>query len=253
LYDKLWRHVNINDKPLAEKLSVELKVGKIIDRSKAGHILLQILAKEEVLKIIILINGHFRTPKMEALHRAIIWINEHDNSTIPCLGLDSSPLDSNSWLAGFSDASKSSGGFYLIKQNAKRSVRFIPQFKLEVNLVFHNNENGELMSRAYFSIFSKISEFCKTSLVSRIEHSKSLRLSIKILVHNLVNINIITAYFTKFPLLGKRGVDFFYWKESILKVEKKEYKGLSEIKPYNKWSDINYSDSFLNLKFFHYL
>ena len=116
--------------------------------------------------------------------------------------------------------------------------------------MFHNNENGELISRAYFLIFSKISEFCKTSLVSRIEHSKSLRLSIKILVHNLVNLNIITAYFTKFPLLGKRGVDFFYWKESILKVEKKEYKGLSEIKPYNKWSNINYSDSFLNPKFF---
>jgi len=62
---------NINDKPLAEKLSTELKVGKVIDRSSAGHVLLQILAKEEVLKIINIINGHMRTPKLEALHRAI--------------------------------------------------------------------------------------------------------------------------------------------------------------------------------------
>jgi hypothetical protein len=62
---------NINELPLAEKLSTELKVGKVINRASAGHVLLQILAKQEVLKIINLINGHMRTPKIEALHRAI--------------------------------------------------------------------------------------------------------------------------------------------------------------------------------------
>jgi len=87
---------NIHDRPLAEKLSTVLKVGKVVSRSSAGHVLLQILAKEEVLKVINLINGHMRTPKIEALHRAIRWINEKDNSSIPCLGLDKSSLDSNS-------------------------------------------------------------------------------------------------------------------------------------------------------------
>lgn len=38
-----------------------------------------------------------RTPKIEALHRAINWMNEKDNTAIPFLGLDLSPLDSNSW------------------------------------------------------------------------------------------------------------------------------------------------------------
>jgi len=62
---------NIHDKPLAEKLSTVLNVGKVIDKSSAGHVLLQILAKQEVLKIINLINGRMRTPKIEQLHRAI--------------------------------------------------------------------------------------------------------------------------------------------------------------------------------------
>jgi predicted protein tyrosine phosphatase len=62
---------NLADKPLAEKLSALLRVGKVISRPNAGHVILQILAKEEVLKIIHLINGHMRTPKIEALHRAI--------------------------------------------------------------------------------------------------------------------------------------------------------------------------------------
>src|ERR1700712_2238383 len=87
---------NIHDKPLAVKLSAFLKVGKVIDKSNAGHVLLQILAKKEVLDIINLINGRMRAPKIEALHRAISWINTNDNSTIPLLGLDISSIDSNS-------------------------------------------------------------------------------------------------------------------------------------------------------------
>ena len=109
---------NINDRPLAEKLSALLKVGKVVDRSNAGHVLLQILAKQEVLKIINLINGHMRTPKIEALHRAIHWINVKDNSSIPCLGLDMSPLDSNSWLSGFTDAD---GNFSITVNDRKKN------------------------------------------------------------------------------------------------------------------------------------
>jgi hypothetical protein len=62
---------NVKDKPLANRLSTLLGVGKVIDKSNAGHVLLQILAKEEVLKVINLINGYMRTPKIDALHRAI--------------------------------------------------------------------------------------------------------------------------------------------------------------------------------------
>jgi len=87
---------NINDKPLAEKISSLLAVGKVIDKSKAGHVLLQILAKNEVLKIINLINGKMRTPKIEALHRAITYINRIDKTSISLLEIDDSNLDSNS-------------------------------------------------------------------------------------------------------------------------------------------------------------
>jgi hypothetical protein len=95
---------NKNDKPLPEKLSIVLKVGRLIDKSKQGHVLLQILAKDEVLKIIHLINGKMRTPKVEALHRAVSYINKIDKINIPLLSLYFSPLNSNVLLAGISDA-----------------------------------------------------------------------------------------------------------------------------------------------------
>lgn len=42
-----------------------------------------------------------RTPKIEALHRLIIWYNNKYNTQIPLLGLDESPIHSNNWLSGF--------------------------------------------------------------------------------------------------------------------------------------------------------
>lgn len=63
-----------------------------------------------------------RTPKIEALHRAIRWINEKYNSSIPCLGVDTSPLNSNSWLAGFTDAD---GNFYITVYNRKKNSKLV--------------------------------------------------------------------------------------------------------------------------------
>lgn len=60
-----------------------------------------------------------RTPKIEALHRAITWINKNDNSSIPCLELDKSSLDSNAWLAGFTDAD---GNFSITLYDRKKKV-----------------------------------------------------------------------------------------------------------------------------------
>src|SRR6185436_1138060 len=57
-----------------------------------------------LIKIVNLINGNFRTPKIEALHRLIDWLNKRNEyEIIPKLGLDKSSIDSNSWLAVFSD------------------------------------------------------------------------------------------------------------------------------------------------------
>lgn len=52
-----------------------------------------------------------RTPKIEALHRLIDWFNARSNNNIKLskLDLDSSPLSSSAWLAGFIE---SNGNFY---------------------------------------------------------------------------------------------------------------------------------------------
>lgn len=62
--------LNLKDKPLAEKLLSYLGKGSIVKR-KSNSIELRFSAKQTLCKIIHLINGKFRTPKIDQLHKLI--------------------------------------------------------------------------------------------------------------------------------------------------------------------------------------
>ena len=71
---------HLKDYPLAEY--IRLKTGGSI-RVRGQACILYIRNKEDVLNLINLINGHMRTPKLEALHRLINWYNNRYNTRIP--------------------------------------------------------------------------------------------------------------------------------------------------------------------------
>ncbi len=205
---------NINDRPLAEKLSSSLKVGKVISRSSAGHVLLQILAKKEVLKIINLINGHMRTPKIEALHRAIRWINENDNSSIPCLGIDTSSLNSNSWLAGLTDAD---GNFSITVYDRKKNSKLITTnvqtfFRIEVKQNYSREVTTDQGGASYFSIMTKIAEFFTVNLYTRTRTvDNRVFYAFMVISHNSRSHEIVRNYFDRFPLYSSKYLAYKDW------------------------------------------
>jgi len=91
------------DRPFAEYLQSKLG-GFIVDYNT--YVTLQIVAFDKLVFIINSINGCMRTPKIEALHRLINFLQTHYPSfqVQSPKGLDLSPLDSNSRLAGMTDA-----------------------------------------------------------------------------------------------------------------------------------------------------
>jgi hypothetical protein len=232
---------SLADKPLAERLAFITQTGKVYYKEDAGYLLWQIQKKEDVIKIINLINGYMRTPKIEALHRAINWFNQFDNCNIDCLGLDNSPIDSNGWLAGFSDGE--SGGFYSSIITGKKSSRWQLQFKLGIKQVLPNTEDGESQGSAYFTILSKICEYWKTSLISKtICRKEKIQFIFKIIVHGTASLNVVMDYFDKFPLLGKKLSDYVDWREFKFKnlelKSKKEPLHLSATQPAHRTKKI---------------
>lgn len=205
---------NENDKPLANRLSTILKVGKVIDRSNAGHVLFQILAKEEVLKVINLINGYMRTPKVEALHRAIDWINENDNSFIPLLGLDLSPINSNSWLAGFTDAA---GNFSITVYDRKKNgnvVRTNVQtfFRIEVKQNYSRNVTANQGGSGYFDILTKITEFFTVNLYIRTRYKDDkVYYAFMAIAHNSRSHEIVRKYFDTYSLYSSKYLFYKDW------------------------------------------
>ena len=109
-----------------------------------------------------------RTPKIEALHRLIDWLNAKNQTQLVKLGLDSSSLGDNSWLAGFIEADGSFHcGFDLNAKGIANRVRCymtISQKQIyNINLE-KNNSNLNFMKQ--------IQEFLDVKTVNEIKRIK---------------------------------------------------------------------------------
>ena len=107
-----------------------------------------------MINIVNIINGKFRTPKIDQLYNLIDWINEKYLVKIPKMPLDNSPLIINSRLAGFIDAD---GSFY-IRYSRKQ---IICKFSLEQRMVYPKTQES------YYTILNKIAIFFNIKLNTR--------------------------------------------------------------------------------------
>lgn len=243
----------IEDKPLAEYLCNLLEIGKVYDKTKHGkHCIWQINKIEDVYILINLINGYFRTPKYEALIRAIEWINEyildesykdhyikHINNpliknnylkkeeilskikTINRLDIDITPLEANSWLAGFTDAD---GKFAisLSLQSKKHKPRVNLAYRLEIRQNYHRDNKYDI-SLSYYSVMIKIASLFNSNLYSR-ERNEKLKnqenyktyYSFIVSINSVINLLLVNDYFNKNPLLSSKYLDFKDWSTLLL-------------------------------------
>ena len=185
------------------------------DKSKQGCIIWQIQNKEDVLGMIKLINGYMRTPKIEALHRAIKWYNDFDGISIDPLGLDLSPIDSNAWLAGFTDGD---GNFSINITNRKKkgvitTKRIQVFFRIELRQNYHRDVSTIQGGTSYCEILIKIARYLGVNLYSRSKIQKDkIFNSFKIISHNIQSHIKVMDYFDRFPLYSSKYLVYKDWK-----------------------------------------
>ena len=215
------------DLPLANYLQQITQCGQIYVKTDRGYILWQIQDIVGVFTIINIINGYMRTPKIEALNRMIIWLNEYiiqnQNSQLPSTKLilskiyplyiksiDVSSIDSNPWLSGFSDAD-ANFSINIHKRSNKNSTRVQLYYRLEIKQTYHRlNEEKERLS--FFPIISQIALFLKTNLLSRTRTQKDKQYySFVLMAHSKQSLDLIIDYFNKYPLLSSKYLDFQSW------------------------------------------
>lgn len=219
------------DKPLADKLASVTKAGTVYAKLNAGHVIWHIQKTEDVIKIINIINGFMRTPKIEALHRAINWFNTYDNLQLECLNLDNSPVNSNAWLAGFTDGD---GNFSINLVDRKKkgiitSKRVQTFFRIELRQDYHRDLPTNLGGTSYFDILSKIARYLDVNLYSRTrEIGEKIFYAYIVMSHNNLSHQKVMEYFDKFPLYSSKHLAYKDWSYLVKKNISRNSKPLSK-------------------------
>lgn len=244
------------DLPLAQFLQNLTNCGKVYIKAERGYVLWQIHDIVGVYTIISIINGYMRTPKVEALDRTINWINNYisnnQDSKLPKTkliisqinklekkDLDNSSIDSNAWLAGFSDAD-ANFSINIHQRSNRNSTRVQLFYRLEIRENYHRLDlDGKQVS--YFPIMSQISIYLGTSVLSRIriQGDKQYYSFIVMAANDFSRIKC-REYFNNFPLLSSKYLDFLSW-SYVLELQKSNSrvssyldKALEIRKDYNK-------------------
>lgn len=217
---------NKQDKLLAEKIKDVLGGGSIKDlKSKAC--VLNINDKRTILKLVELINGKLRTPKIEALHRIINWLNKNQDKLIPMLDLDKSNLGSNAWLSGFIE---SDGTFYFTFKTKDNGIatELINYMRITQRQSYHRESLGPRRRRiSYLPIMESLADFIgqKIEIINR-RHKKDNRLELGYIVRSssIESNKVIDKYGKEYPLFSSKYLNYQAWSRFFYIRKNKLYK-----------------------------
>jgi hypothetical protein len=171
-----------------------------------------------------------RTPKIEALHRLIDWLNarssapKEDSFNLTKLGLDKSSLGSNPWLAGFIEGD---GNFYCeYKLNSLGIATLVKCYMRISQKQSYKTTISDANSNFY--IMEKIREFLDVKIVSKIQRNKTnyIELAYEVRTTKKYSCELLINYFANFPLYSSKHLDFLKWREFHHIRISKQYKTL---------------------------
>lgn len=200
------------DLPLAFMLQKELGLGSISKKKGVNASVYTINGKEGIVLLVKLINGKMRTPKINALHRLIEYLNALGED-IRKLPLDKSPINSNAWLSGFIEAD----GSFQVRSTSegKYPVRVECKFEIEQRQKDKSGEGlDEIMKLMAEYLLSKVKETKKDT------KNPKYRVRTTSLLGNKVLIKYLEAY----KLFGSKYLDYLNWREVVQMFSKGEHR-----------------------------
>ena len=195
---------HLKDLPLALLIQKNLGTGSLIRNKGSNSYNLYINDKKGILKLVNLLNGKMRTPKINSLYNLIDWFNNKNNTTaLNKLPLNNNPLDSDAWLSGMIEAD---GHFSVRSTITSKYPKIECKFELSQRQKDHLGNSNELF-------IANIAKFLNVSFKKTRENTPfpQYRLRTSSLESNLKLVN----YLNEFPLFGSKHLDYNNWKEIL--------------------------------------
>jgi len=225
---------------LAKKLLDIIGSGFIRYKPKDNACVLVVSPVTGLKKIVYLINGELRTPKIHQLYKLIDWLNKNHSTSIEKLPLKEGDLANDSWLSGFID---SDGSFSVqhtkVENNAKKR-------KISCRLRIEQRMLDPITGDSYLKVLTNIAEFLNCSLLTRKQKSTGNEYYI-ITASSKLSLDIIVKYLEEYPLLSSKYLDYKDLKEIVLLIlENKHYTEEGLIKTDFVRNSINRKRTFFN-------
>lgn len=209
---------SVDERPFLEMLQSVLG-GTINKGDSAKSLNLKIDQQHQVLLVCQLVNGYMRTPKIAVLHKIIDYFNNKYVTNLVKKGLDTSPLSSNAWLAGFTDAD---GNFNLnTTRRGNGNPRVMLNYRVEIAQVYNTIDVPEsLGGNSNYRICELIKDLFDCSQVH--ERSRTMALpknkgkigtyhSYFVMTTNLNSNSLVCDYFGKYPMFSAKQLNFLGW------------------------------------------
>lgn len=231
---------SLKNEPLAKRLLDLIGSGFIRYKIKNNACVLIVSPVVGLKKIVSLINGELRTPKIHQLHKLIDWLNKNHNTNIEKFPLKEGSLSDDSWLSGFID---SDGSFSVqhtkVENNAKKR-------KISCRLRIEQRMLDPITKNSYISVLTNITEFLNCNLLTRIQKSTGNKYYI-LTASSKVSLDIIIKYLEVYPLFSSKYLDYLDWKKiALLILDNKHYTDEGLIKTDYVRNSINRKRTYFN-------
>lgn len=214
----------LKDQPLA--LYIASVFGGSVHKAGGQWVEYRLQSQAGVHALADYINGYMRTPKIDALHIMINWFNANTKlPTITPLGLDSSPVLSNSWLSGMLDAD---GSFQIVMGSSLKTGFAIGvdlYMILTQRLMYHVPTAS--FGASYKPVILSIVEALGGNLVeSTRERAHGTENVVGVKAKSVVARTALISYLDEYPLMSSKRLDSLDWVKAHSLVLGKGYNSL---------------------------
>lgn len=208
---------SMKNEPLAKKLLEIIESGFIRYKSNDNACVLIISPVVGLKKIVSLINGELRTPKIHQLYKLIDWLNKNHNTNLKKLPLKSGFLDKDSWLSGFIDSDGSFSVQHTKLENKAKKRKISCRLRIEQRML------DPITNESYLNVLTDVANLLNCKVLTRKQKSTNNEYY-TLAASNKQSINNIINYLNKYPLFSSKHLDYLDWKKvALLIINNKHY------------------------------
>ena len=208
---------SLKNEPLAKKLLELIGSGFIRYKRQDNACVLTVSPVIGLKKLVHLLNGELRTPKIHQLHKLIDWLNKNHNTKFTKLPLKDSLLSKDGWLSGFIDSDGSFSVQYTKLENNAKKRKISCRLRIEQRML------DPITNESYLKVLTDVSNFLNCSLLTRKQKSTGNEYY-TLTASSKMSLEIIVNYLEEYPLFSSKYLDYSDWKEiEFLIFENKHY------------------------------